>query len=194
MLVTLRGKPGWREVEVGRGSSDATCPTVAVQTWIKFAKLAKAPSSAGSPAKAKTVEQIASTTSKLPASSSRRPLPPVFAETSSAKTSAHSNSQVTSRTTRILIDFTCPNPRSGRWRNRGNNKTSPSVRSFVAHFFTQFTLFPNVLCKSWPAFSARAIPHPSAWDTLTGLRWMTFSPSSTGWPSDGPRSPVTGLV
>ncbi len=25
MLITLRGKTGWREVEVGRGSSDATC-------------------------------------------------------------------------------------------------------------------------------------------------------------------------
>ncbi len=43
LLVTLRGKTGWREVEVGRGSSDATCPVVAVETWIKFAKLAKGP-------------------------------------------------------------------------------------------------------------------------------------------------------
>lgn len=43
MLITLRGKTGWREVEVGRGSSDATCPVVAVETWIKFAKLAHGP-------------------------------------------------------------------------------------------------------------------------------------------------------
>lgn len=43
MLVTLRDKTGWREVEVGHGSSDATCPVVAVETWIKFAKLAKGP-------------------------------------------------------------------------------------------------------------------------------------------------------
>ncbi|MBW6425886.1 site-specific integrase [Rhizobium sp. XQZ8] len=43
MLVTLRGKTGWREVEVGRGSSDATCPVVAVETWIKFSKLAHGP-------------------------------------------------------------------------------------------------------------------------------------------------------
>lgn len=43
LLVTLRGKTGWREVEVGRGSSDATCPVVAAETWIKFAKLAKGP-------------------------------------------------------------------------------------------------------------------------------------------------------
>ncbi|MDB5550122.1 MAG: putative phage integrase [Rhizobium sp.] len=43
MLVTLRGKTGWREVEVGRGSSDTTCPIVAVETWIKFARIAKGP-------------------------------------------------------------------------------------------------------------------------------------------------------
>jgi len=43
LLVTLRGKTGWREVEVGRGSSDTTCPIVAIETWIKFAKLAKGP-------------------------------------------------------------------------------------------------------------------------------------------------------
>ena len=30
MVVTLRGKTGWREVEIGRGSSDATCPVVAL--------------------------------------------------------------------------------------------------------------------------------------------------------------------
>ena len=39
MLLVLRGKTGWREVEIGRGSSDATGPVVAVETWIKFAKL-----------------------------------------------------------------------------------------------------------------------------------------------------------
>lgn len=43
LLVTLRGKTGWREVELGRGSSDATCPVAALETWIKFAKLAKGP-------------------------------------------------------------------------------------------------------------------------------------------------------
>ncbi|MBU4527609.1 MAG: site-specific integrase [Hoeflea sp.] len=43
LLMTLRGKTGWREVEVGRGSSAATCPVVATETWIKFAKLAKGP-------------------------------------------------------------------------------------------------------------------------------------------------------
>ncbi len=43
LLVTLRGKTGWREVEIGRGSSDATCPIAAVETWIRFARLAKGP-------------------------------------------------------------------------------------------------------------------------------------------------------
>jgi integrase len=43
MLVTLRGKNGWREVEIGRGSSDATCPVVAVQIWLKLAKIGHGP-------------------------------------------------------------------------------------------------------------------------------------------------------
>lgn len=43
MLITLRGKTGWREVEIGRGSSDATCPVAAIETWMKFAKLAHGP-------------------------------------------------------------------------------------------------------------------------------------------------------
>ncbi|MDE3759796.1 tyrosine-type recombinase/integrase [Sinorhizobium meliloti] len=43
LLLTLRGKTGWREVEIGRGSADTTCPLVAVETWIRFAKLARGP-------------------------------------------------------------------------------------------------------------------------------------------------------
>ena len=43
LLVTLRGKTGWREVEVGRGSSDATCPVVALQSWMKFARIIYGP-------------------------------------------------------------------------------------------------------------------------------------------------------
>ncbi len=43
MLVTLRGKTGWREVEVGYGSSDTTCPVVALETWLKFARIAHGP-------------------------------------------------------------------------------------------------------------------------------------------------------
>jgi len=43
LLVTLRGKTGWREVEIGRGSSDSTCPIVALETWMKFARLVHGP-------------------------------------------------------------------------------------------------------------------------------------------------------
>ncbi len=43
MLLRLRGKTGWREVEVGRGSSDATCPVMALQTWLKFARIVHGP-------------------------------------------------------------------------------------------------------------------------------------------------------
>jgi integrase len=43
LLVTLRGKTGWREVEIGRGSSDATCPVVTLQTWLKFARIVHGP-------------------------------------------------------------------------------------------------------------------------------------------------------
>jgi integrase len=43
MLVTLRGKTGWREVEIGRGSSDITCPVMALQTWLSLARIAHGP-------------------------------------------------------------------------------------------------------------------------------------------------------
>ena len=43
MVVTLRGKTGWREVEIGRGSSDATCPVTALQTWLKLARIGHGP-------------------------------------------------------------------------------------------------------------------------------------------------------
>lgn len=44
VLVTLRGKGSrWREVEVGRGSSDHTCPVVALETWIRYGRIARGP-------------------------------------------------------------------------------------------------------------------------------------------------------
>ncbi len=43
VLLTLRGKTGWREVEIGRGSKDATCPVAALETWLKFARIARGP-------------------------------------------------------------------------------------------------------------------------------------------------------
>lgn len=38
-LITLRGKTGWREVEIGRGSSDQTCPVHALTQWLHFAAI-----------------------------------------------------------------------------------------------------------------------------------------------------------
>jgi integrase len=38
-LITLRGKTGWREVEIARGSSDQTCPVHALTQWLHYARL-----------------------------------------------------------------------------------------------------------------------------------------------------------
>ncbi|MEP2676523.1 MULTISPECIES: tyrosine-type recombinase/integrase [Roseobacteraceae] len=38
-LLTLNAKTGWREVEMGRGSSDQTCPVHALEQWLHFAKI-----------------------------------------------------------------------------------------------------------------------------------------------------------
>jgi integrase len=43
VVIRVRGKTGWREVEISRGSSDLTCPVVALQTWLKFARIAHGP-------------------------------------------------------------------------------------------------------------------------------------------------------
>ena len=43
ILVTLRGKTGWREVEIGRGSSAATCPVEALEIWLKLSRIAEGP-------------------------------------------------------------------------------------------------------------------------------------------------------
>jgi integrase len=39
VLITLRGKTGWREVEVARGSSDQTCPAHVLTQWLHYAKI-----------------------------------------------------------------------------------------------------------------------------------------------------------
>ncbi len=39
LLLTLTGKTGWREVEIGRGSSDATCPVHALEQYLHYAKI-----------------------------------------------------------------------------------------------------------------------------------------------------------
>ena len=38
-LLNLNAKTGWREVEIGRGSSDQTCPVHALEQWLHFAKI-----------------------------------------------------------------------------------------------------------------------------------------------------------
>lgn len=38
-LLVLNAKTGWREVEIGRGSSDQTCPVHALDHWLHFAKI-----------------------------------------------------------------------------------------------------------------------------------------------------------
>ena len=38
-LLTLNAKTGWREVEVGCGSSDQTCPVHALKQWLHFSRI-----------------------------------------------------------------------------------------------------------------------------------------------------------
>jgi len=39
VLITLRGKTGWRQVEIARGSSPQTCPVHALTQWLHFARI-----------------------------------------------------------------------------------------------------------------------------------------------------------
>jgi integrase len=43
VLLTLNSKTGWREVEIGSGSSDQTCPVHALAQWLHFAKIGFGP-------------------------------------------------------------------------------------------------------------------------------------------------------
>lgn len=38
-LLTLNAKTGWREVEIGRGSSDQSCPVYTLEQWLHFSKI-----------------------------------------------------------------------------------------------------------------------------------------------------------
>ncbi len=42
-LLTLNAKTGWREVEIGRGSTDQTCPVHALEQWLHFARITFGP-------------------------------------------------------------------------------------------------------------------------------------------------------
>lgn len=39
LILTFRSKTGWREVEIGRGSSDQTCPVHALEQYLHYAKI-----------------------------------------------------------------------------------------------------------------------------------------------------------
>ena len=43
LLLTLNGKTGWREVEIGRGSSPLTCPVAMLETWLKLGRITRGP-------------------------------------------------------------------------------------------------------------------------------------------------------
>ncbi len=43
MVLHLKGKTGWREVAIGRGSSERTCPVVALKEWLRVAKIVHGP-------------------------------------------------------------------------------------------------------------------------------------------------------
>ncbi|WP_127657551.1 tyrosine-type recombinase/integrase [Alexandriicola marinus] len=38
-LLTLNSKTGWREVEIGRGSSERSCPVHALEQWLEFGRV-----------------------------------------------------------------------------------------------------------------------------------------------------------
>jgi integrase len=42
-LLTIRGKTGWREVEIGRGSRPDTCPVALLETWLRLGRIGHGP-------------------------------------------------------------------------------------------------------------------------------------------------------
>lgn len=43
LVLKLRGKTGWREVEVGRGSRPETCPVAILETWMRLGRIGHGP-------------------------------------------------------------------------------------------------------------------------------------------------------
>jgi integrase len=43
LLLTINGKTGWREVEIGRGSRPDTCPVALLETWMRLSRIARGP-------------------------------------------------------------------------------------------------------------------------------------------------------
>ena len=42
-LLTISGKTGWREVEIGRGSRPETCPVALLESWLRLGRIAHGP-------------------------------------------------------------------------------------------------------------------------------------------------------
>jgi integrase len=42
-ILTINGKTGWREVEIGRGSRPDTCPVALLETWLRLGRIAHGP-------------------------------------------------------------------------------------------------------------------------------------------------------
>jgi integrase len=42
-LLTIRGKTGWRDVEIGRGSRPDTCPVALLETWLRLGRIDHGP-------------------------------------------------------------------------------------------------------------------------------------------------------
>jgi integrase len=42
-LLTIRGKTGWRDVEIGRGSRADTCPVALLETWMRLGRIGHGP-------------------------------------------------------------------------------------------------------------------------------------------------------
>ena len=42
-MLFIKSKTGWREVEIGRGSSETTCPVATLEQWLHFSKIVHGP-------------------------------------------------------------------------------------------------------------------------------------------------------
>ena len=43
LVLWIKGKRGWRDVEIARGSSEQTCPVKALEQWLHYSKIAHGP-------------------------------------------------------------------------------------------------------------------------------------------------------
>ncbi len=63
-LLTLRRKTDWSEVEIGRGSTERTCPVAAVEARLKFARIARGPVFRAAVGREVGSEQVTTATSR----------------------------------------------------------------------------------------------------------------------------------